>query len=228
MFIKQIIVFCLFIILNVNNLCSAMDVACLSPFITEKEKVLLTHTNEKINSGVEETRWKHFFIETQKPRDDDSLAAEVKQLKLIIEDIMSEIKQVGLEEDFIDDLDVIFIEFGVNAVKYGVIGETAQIYYKMSEDSFEIKVANKIEPGTTFDMEQVPNPLLPENILKTSGRGIFFNKTFADKWGGTLTQLESIGEVIMHLKFPLANIMQKELLISNASKLNVVQLLQSA
>ena len=34
--------------------------------------------------------------------------------------------------------------------------------------------------GEGFDPEQLPDPLAPENLLKASGRGIFFMRSFMD------------------------------------------------
>jgi serine/threonine-protein kinase RsbW len=36
------------------------------------------------------------------------------------------------------------------------------------------------DQGEGFDPEQLQNPLAPENLLNTSGRGIFFMRSFMD------------------------------------------------
>ncbi|MEO6325169.1 MAG: ATP-binding protein, partial [Thermoanaerobaculia bacterium] len=44
-------------------------------------------------------------------------------------------------------------------------------------DELEIVVGDE---GAGFDPQQLADPLAPENQLKTSGRGIFYIKTFMD------------------------------------------------
>jgi serine/threonine-protein kinase RsbW len=41
-------------------------------------------------------------------------------------------------------------------------------------------VVRVIDEGEGFDPEEVADPLAPENILKSSGRGIFFMRSFMD------------------------------------------------
>jgi serine/threonine-protein kinase RsbW len=41
-------------------------------------------------------------------------------------------------------------------------------------------VVRVLDQGEGFDPEEVANPLAPENILKSSGRGIFFMRSFMD------------------------------------------------
>ena len=37
-----------------------------------------------------------------------------------------------------------------------------------------------LDQGAGFDPEEVADPLAPENMLKSSGRGIFFMRSFMD------------------------------------------------
>ena len=41
-------------------------------------------------------------------------------------------------------------------------------------------VVRVVDQGEGFDPEEVADPLAPENILKSSGRGIFFMRNFMD------------------------------------------------
>ena len=36
------------------------------------------------------------------------------------------------------------------------------------------------DQGPGLDLSKIPNPLAPENLLKTSGRGIFLMRSFMD------------------------------------------------
>ena len=37
------------------------------------------------------------------------------------------------------------------------------------------------DQGKGLDLRKIPDPLAPENLLKTSGRGIFFIRSFMDE-----------------------------------------------
>ena len=41
-------------------------------------------------------------------------------------------------------------------------------------------VVRVVDQGIGFDPVEVANPLAPENLLKSSGRGIFFMRSFMD------------------------------------------------
>jgi len=57
------------------------------------------------------------------------------------------------------------------------------------------------DQGAGFDPEALPDPLAPENLLKSSGRGIFFMRSFMDDV--TLSRVPEGGmEVRMVKKLP--------------------------
>lgn len=49
---------------------------------------------------------------------------------------------------------------------------------KVSDGEFRLSVCDE---GEGFDLSKVPDPTKPENLLKTSGRGIFYMKSFMDR-----------------------------------------------
>ena len=52
-----------------------------------------------------------------------------------------------------------------------------QIQYKAEKNKLRFFI---IDDGNGFDYNSLPNPTLPENIEKTSGRGIFLMQHLAD------------------------------------------------
>jgi len=71
--------------------------------------------------------------------------------------------------------------------------KTVDITLKSSPDAVEISVHDQ---GPGFNPEAVPDPTAQENILKASGRGIFFMRSFMDEvdWlirpgGGTTVRM---------------------------------------
>jgi serine/threonine-protein kinase RsbW len=72
----------------------------------------------------------------------------------------------------------------INAIKHGnredrekhVTVEFALVP-RDTPETFEIRV---LDEGEGFDAEEIADPLDPENVLKSSGRGIFFMRNFMD------------------------------------------------
>ena len=67
-----------------------------------------------------------------------------------------------------------------NAIKHGNGGSPEKrvaVTMEIEDDLFRMSIADE---GTGFRPEAVADPLAPENRLKTSGRGIFYMKTFMD------------------------------------------------
>ena len=54
------------------------------------------------------------------------------------------------------------------------------------------------DEGEGFDFEGLPDPLAPDNLLRTSGRGIFLIRSFMD--GVELKRLESGGTEVTLVK----------------------------
>jgi serine/threonine-protein kinase RsbW len=67
-----------------------------------------------------------------------------------------------------------------NAIKHGNaqdLGKRVHLEMEVVNDNLQIRVRDE---GSGFDPSGVADPLAPENRLKTSGRGIFYMKTFMD------------------------------------------------
>lgn len=104
--------------------------------------------------------------------------------------------RTGLGEDFISSIDLAVRESVANAVKHGNRfdeNKRVEIRLARTNEGFEMTVRD-FGPG--FDPEDIPDPTDPENILKTSGRGILFMRAFMDvvEWaepegGGTLVHM---------------------------------------
>jgi len=102
----------------------------------------------------------------------------------------------GVSDDAAYGIDMAVREAVTNAVLHGNRqdeNKTVEIVLKSSPDAVEISVHDQ---GPGFNPEDVPDPTASENILKTSGRGIFFMRTFMDEvdWlirpeGGTTVRM---------------------------------------
>ena len=84
-------------------------------------------------------------------------------------------------EDVIQAVDMAVREAVANAVKHGnQLDETkpVEITFENSIEGFEITVRDF---GEGFAVEEIPDPTNPENLLKASGRGILFMRSFMDE-----------------------------------------------
>ena len=90
----------------------------------------------------------------------------------------------GLDEDSLHWVSVAVRECVVNAIKHGNRNdESKRVVVEFSpvppHDPEELVIRVEDE-GEGFDPEELADPLAPENILKSSGRGIFLIRNFMD------------------------------------------------
>ncbi|MCM2313860.1 MAG: ATP-binding protein [Thermoanaerobaculia bacterium] len=87
----------------------------------------------------------------------------------------------GLDDDGSHWVGMAVREGVANAIKHGNRLDTRKRVFT----TFDVKNSNLAihirDEGDGFDPEQVADPLSPINIMKTSGRGIFYMKTFMDE-----------------------------------------------
>ena len=89
------------------------------------------------------------------------------------------LKRSGWSED-LDDFKLVFREALINAMKHGSKDDPdkkVKVEIKVSKERVYIQIRDE---GEGFDPAQLPDPLLPENLLKSSGRGIFLMNNFFD------------------------------------------------
>lgn len=90
----------------------------------------------------------------------------------------------GLDEDAIHWIGVAVRESVINAIKHGNREDYAKlvtIEFSMSPAHAPTElVVRVLDQGEGFEPQEVADPLAPENILKSSGRGIFFMRSFMD------------------------------------------------
>jgi serine/threonine-protein kinase RsbW len=106
------------------------------------------------------------------------------------------VKGCGLDEQVAFGVDMAVREAVTNAVVHGNQEDetkSVEVILNCVENALEIEIRDQ---GEGFDPATVPDPTEPENILKTSGRGIFLMRTFMDQvdWlahaeGGTTVRL---------------------------------------
>jgi anti-sigma regulatory factor (Ser/Thr protein kinase) len=66
----------------------------------------------------------------------------------------------------------------------------------------EKMIIHVLDEGQGFDLSRVPDPLAQENLLSTSGRGIFLMRAFMDEFD-VVPGRTGGAEIIMSKKLPL-------------------------
>src|SRR5471030_3303591 len=91
---------------------------------------------------------------------------------------------VGLDEDSLHWVSVAIRESVINAIKHGNRSDTTKHVFVEFETATKADVPELAirvrDQGAGFDPEKVANPIDPENLLKSSGRGIFLIRNFMD------------------------------------------------
>lgn len=87
----------------------------------------------------------------------------------------------GFEEEQVMQIAMAVREAAVNAVLHGNAYDPAKKVMLDFERTGNDLVITIRDQGRGLDPDKVPNPLAPENLLKTSGRGIFLIRSFMDE-----------------------------------------------
>ncbi len=87
----------------------------------------------------------------------------------------------GFEEDEVMRIAMAVREATVNAVLHGnAYDETKKVTVEFEKTPRSL-VISITDQGRGIDLNSIPDPLAPENLLKTSGRGIFLIRSFMDE-----------------------------------------------
>jgi serine/threonine-protein kinase RsbW len=106
------------------------------------------------------------------------------------------VKQCGAGEEAAFGVDMAIREAVTNAVVHGnQEDESRQVEITFSSSGGELEIQIR-DQGKGFDPASVADPTHPDNIMKTSGRGIFLIRSFMDdvQWtmrpeGGTILRM---------------------------------------
>jgi serine/threonine-protein kinase RsbW len=90
----------------------------------------------------------------------------------------------GLDDDAVHWIGVAVRESVINAMKHGNREDeqklvTVEFTFAPTAEPSEL-IVRVLDQGEGFDPEEIADPLAPENLLKASGRGIFFMRSFMD------------------------------------------------
>lgn len=110
---------------------------------------------------------------------------------------------LGFEDDDQHKISLAVREGVANAVFYGnqeCPDKLVRLVFEVDDSRFVVRIHDE---GCGFSLDDVPDPLAEENLMKTSGRGIFLMRAFMDE----LNVLRSSGggaELVMTKRLPPA------------------------
>jgi serine/threonine-protein kinase RsbW len=123
----------------------------------------------------------------------DSVLESVDQAEQLV---MQEASKAGFDEDQQHQIGMAVRECAVNAIIHGNrYSKNKKLHLDIESSSRGLTVTVGDE-GEGFDINALPDPLAPENLLRQSGRGLLLIRTFMDDFdlhprpgGGTEVRL---------------------------------------
>lgn len=110
-------------------------------------------------------------------------------------------KAAGFPEGDCQKISMAVREGVINAIRYGNEEQRHKkvgLIFEMNTEKFVVRI---LDQGRGFDLTEVADPLAEENLLKTSGRGIFLMRTFMDELEVRRSP-EGGAELVMAKRFP--------------------------
>lgn len=87
----------------------------------------------------------------------------------------------GFDEDDMHKIGMAVREGVINAYNYGNQHDRRKKIHMTVELDGQRLVIHVVDQGKGFELTEVPDPLAEENLLRTSGRGLFLMRAFMDE-----------------------------------------------
>jgi serine/threonine-protein kinase RsbW len=139
-----------------------------------------------------------FTVDNLMPRIQKELPGDVKAIPPVVEQIMSVVREQGCAENSEFEIEVALYEALANAVEHGCGHDPekrVEVVVACEEHRGMIIIVR--DPGTGFNPESVPSPVVGKNIYADSGRGIFLINQLMDE-----VRYEKNGTEIWMIKGP--------------------------
>jgi len=109
------------------------------------------------------------------------IASDIKLIKGISSEVVSRLEEFQADPSDIFDIKLCVEEALRNAIEHGNVydeNKKVNLRYAFENGCFSMTVTDE---GEGFDVDRVPNPVKKENLLKTSGRGVYLITRLMDK-----------------------------------------------
>jgi serine/threonine-protein kinase RsbW len=113
--------------------------------------------------------------------------------------------EAGFDDDEVMRISMAVREAAINAVLHGNAydpGKKVTLDFETTNGDLVITIRDQ---GKGLDVEKIPDPLAPENLMKTSGRGIFLIRSFMDEVTFNPSQTGTEVKLVKHVHGPAAD-----------------------
>jgi serine/threonine-protein kinase RsbW len=121
------------------------------------------------------------------------MPSEPKRIEVTLETVLDSVdlaesivmrvaEAAGFDEEDLHKIGMSVREGVINAYNYGNQQDRGRKLFLKVELEEKRMVIRIIDQGDGFDMGEVPDPLAEENLMRTSGRGLFLMKSFMDEF----------------------------------------------
>ena len=140
------------------------------------------------------------------------MASETKHLEMTLETIVESVnlaeemclrvgEAAGFGEDDCYRIGMSVREGVINAFHYGNQERPEKKIYLAVDLTADKMIIHVLDEGVGFKLADVPDPLAEENLLSTSGRGIFLMRAFMDEFEVVAGRTGG-AEIVMSKKLP--------------------------
>jgi serine/threonine-protein kinase RsbW len=109
------------------------------------------------------------------------LPSAISLMHIVLEYLLKRVEKLGVVKPEQSNLFVALDEAFVNAVKHGNKFDADKLVRITAEVSKQEARFTIEDEGEGFDVKNIPDPLDPENLFKTSGRGVLFIYNIMDE-----------------------------------------------
>jgi serine/threonine-protein kinase RsbW len=110
-----------------------------------------------------------------------TLASELSSVDPVEAKAEQMAREAGFDDDTSSQIAMVVREAVINAILHGNQRDPAKqvrVRFELNDEALSIRIADE---GPGLDPDSVPDPLAPENILRSSGRGIFLMRAIMDE-----------------------------------------------
>ncbi|HKT47871.1 MAG TPA: ATP-binding protein [Candidatus Acidoferrales bacterium] len=125
-----------------------------------------------------------------------TLETQVESVNLAEEMCLRVAESAGFGEDDCYRIGMSVREGVINAFHYGNQERPEKKIYLSVDLTAEKMIIRVLDEGKGFSLSDVPDPLAEENLLSTSGRGIFLMRAFMDEFD-VITGRNGGAEIVM-------------------------------
>lgn len=109
------------------------------------------------------------------------IPSSLKYIHVIEEYIDTVRSDFQIDDSVYGNIHLAVVEAVTNAIVHGnKLDENKDVYFETQKEETQIKIIVR-DQGKGFDADEIPDPTLPENREKISGRGVFLIKNLADE-----------------------------------------------